>query len=428
MHAANKVVPVAWSQFRFYSYPSRSIGLLCTASVSARYLCSATGSVSTYLHNQRPSSRCRFRGAWLRFRSQSFARKCVTIASMLCLSCCGYVLLSVAVFLQRQSTVDQVFQAQEDHPIEDWALVEPTLREGDIVLMMGTGPVSTKIAAAQFLYSGMRASALHYSHVAVVVEPAQFERWPLRQASPFAAGGPIGSSSSNAATDNVEDYRGRSLEAFVALGSGKLPTQRRRKRGAVIMEAIDNEDIMAPDVNGVVRKGCVQLVEASHRLFGQDGDRLCYKRFAVRRLKGFEWTPQRKRLLRTFINENVGRPLDKSPLVLLSYLHPQLYEWTGSRALGTEVSCGEIIADLYKYCGVIRQRSRPLTHEVRTGVEEGEEEWYYVRPSIQTAPFHFAEGEEVGVLDFAEGISLGPEVRISHPATTQRPQQQEHHA
>nr|CCC91950.1 conserved hypothetical protein [Trypanosoma congolense IL3000] len=432
-----------------------------------RHLLSQSQSLSYHHHHQHHSQQqnqnpkqqqqrwfkrfCPLRTWWRWFRQQSLGRKCVTLVAAVFAGLCGYVALCLAVWWRQQSVVDGLFSPAEDHPLEDWALVEPTLREGDIVLMMGTGSVSAMITAAQFLYSGMHASALCYSHVAVVVEPVQYDRWRLRRRSP-SLGCIDGDSGASGGTVEMTDAE-RGLLMAKPFPTGLLTEEqflpgRRPKRGAVIMEAIDNTDVNAVDVNGVVRHGCVQLVEASRRVFGRRDGRWCYRRFAVRRLKGFEWTPHRKRLLRDFINENVGRPLDTNNALVLSYIHPRLYEWLGGRPRGTEVSCGELIVDLYKYCGVIRRRVRPAATNgdavgnapstslaaallpASSGPDPGGDkdleresvEEYYARPSITTAPYQFAEGEEVGVLDFAEGISLGPEVRLNHPYTSHQHQ------
>lgn len=64
--------------------------------------------------------------------------------------------------------------------LDEWVLVEPTLREGDVVLMSGTSVVSTLITAGQLALSkfGYFLSPFLYSHVAVVVGPA---RWILEE-------------------------------------------------------------------------------------------------------------------------------------------------------------------------------------------------------------------------------------------------------
>ncbi|EAN87023.1 hypothetical protein C3747_15g71 [Trypanosoma cruzi] len=358
-----------------------------------------------------------FQRRWRYFRAQRFSRKCLTLGTCVLLLSVGYFSLCVLVGWQLEASVHALFQPHEEYPLEEWSKVEPTLREGDVVLLMGTGITSWKIAIAQFAYSLMRPAALRFSHVAVVVEPAQLERWSAHSLSSTAAS---------------VDASGRCRPLFSSgtiadvLHRERSMLQRKQKRGVILMESVDNLDIHAPDVDGKVRHECVQLVEANHRLFGREGDRWCYNRFAVRRLKGFEWTPERKRRLRMFISENVGRPMDKSSLLVLCYIHPKLYEWTGARSKGTEISCGELIVDLYKFCGVIQKRMRMVPVTDAHAQSDGDvvinpdgsmsrPEWYYRRPSIQTAPYHFAEDMEVGVLDFAEGISLGPEVRMSLP-------------
>lgn len=64
--------------------------------------------------------------------------------------------------------------------LDEWVLVEPALREGDILLMSGTSLVSTLITAGQLALSkfGYFLSPFLYSHVAVVVAPA---RWVLEE-------------------------------------------------------------------------------------------------------------------------------------------------------------------------------------------------------------------------------------------------------
>ncbi|ESL07659.1 hypothetical protein TRSC58_04648 [Trypanosoma rangeli SC58] len=355
---------------------------------------------------------------WRRFRAQRFPWKCLTVATSTLLLFVGYVALCIVVEWRMEASVQQLFQPHEEYPLEDWSEVEPTLREGDVVLLMGTGITSWKISTAQFVYSLMRPAALRFSHASVVVEPAQLERWSSQSFVPTTG-------------VSVEASEGRrqllsSCTIADMLQRERSMRHRKQKRGAILLEAVDNLDINAPDVDGKVRHECVQLVEAKRRLFGREGERWCYSRVAVRRLKGFEWTPQRKRLLRSFISENVGRPMDKSPLMILSFIHPKLYEWTGGRRQGTEISCSELIVDLYKHCGVIQKRMRMVPVKDGTTSTDGDvvlnpdgsfscPQWYFNRPSIQTAPFHFAEGMEIDVLDFAEGVSLGPEVRMSLP-------------
>ncbi|KAH9599874.1 hypothetical protein LSM04_000317 [Trypanosoma melophagium] len=391
------------------------------------------------------------RAGWRRFRAQRLSRQCGTLALFFLLSCCGYLVVCAVLQWRWEAAVASLFVPHEEFPLEEWAQVEPTLREGDVVLMMGTGSTSRRITWAQFAYSLMRPAALRYSHVGVVVEPAQFERWPLYRPSTTSASTTNNTASTSTSTAGVTtmagrdamEHGGRLSTSTIAdmLRDERLRLQRKQKRGVVMMEVVDNLDVNAPDVNGQVRHECVQLVEASRRLFGREGERWCYNRFAIRRLKGFEWTPQRKGLLRQYVNENVGRPLDKSPLLVLSFIHPKLYEWTGARRTGREISCAEMIVELYKHCGVIQKRMRLVpvaSHDnssdnnnnnnnnssgvhidsdviVNPDGSNGYPEWYYSRPSIQTAPYHFAEGMEVEVLDFAEGISLGPEVRMSLP-------------
>ena len=169
-----------------------------------------------------------------------------------------------------------------------------------------------------------------------------------------------------------------------ALGSGS--------HGPIMLEAVDNKDINCPDQAGVVRHDCVQMVDVCQRAFGKDGDRLCYHRLAVRHLNGFEWTPDRRRRLAEFASRMEGRPLDKDALsVSLRFLHPLLYQLFGKPRQSSEVSCSELIAELYKSIGVTTDGGLP---------------------SERVAPFHFAGGMEKSCLRFTKGVSLGPEIRI----------------
>lgn len=161
-----------------------------------------------------------------------------------------------------------------------------------------------------------------------------------------------------------------------------------------MLEAVDNKDVQCPDIDGTVRHDQVQIVAVRDRVYGKEGDRPCYHRFAIRRLQGFEWTPERREKLQQFLASHVGRSMDKSPLIMLSFVHPKLYDWFAPR-LHNEIACSELIVELYKAVGAIDENANgPMR-----------------RSAIQVAPYHFAEGNEK-VLELTHGVSLGPEMKI----------------
>lgn len=283
----------------------------------------------------------------------------------------------------------------EEYLMEDWAKVEPTLREGDIVLLMGTGSMSWKICNTAYVISRLKAASIRYSHVGVVVQPAEMESKPS-----------VFRSSSGKSTQ----YKNEVLARVAA--SNAVP---KVVRGALMLEAVDNKDINCPDWQGTVRHDSVQVVEIGKRAFGKQGERPCYHRFAVRRLQGFEWTPDRRDKLRRFIDNHVGQPMDKSPKLMIAFMFPKLYDWLQVRS-SNEVSCSELIADLYKAVGVIQKRVQPAkVVDDTTGGFSTAEIPYEPRRSLEVSPAHFAEGLEKGVLDFAAGVGLGPEVRMPMP-------------
>eukprot|EP00760_Papus_ankaliazontas_P035802 PhM_4_TR8031/c1_g1_i1/m.45857 len=173
-------------------------------------------------------------------------------------------------------------------PKTRWNDVKDTLQTGDVLLLMGTGSVSKKICAASYFWFGLKPHTLEYSHVGVIV---------------------------------------------------------RRGDKILLLEAIDNEDIRTPDVDGAVRTKQVQVVDPEHRIFGKQGERRCYSRCAVRRLLSEREIDDN--VVEKFVSENVGRPLDTNPDMLLSYLHPSLY-----KRADNSVSCSELIVSLYEHLGI----------------------------------------------------------------------------
>ncbi|CUG92482.1 membrane-associated protein, putative [Bodo saltans] len=308
----------------------------------------------------------------------------------------AYVGVCTFIHKQHRPVLDDMFDWNhaDEYPMEEWSKVEPTLREGDIVLLMGTGSMSWKICNTAFVISRLKAGSIRYSHVGVVVQPAEMESRPLL----FSRSG---GSSKSAYKKEVIARASASHEPPKVL------------KGALMLEAVDNKDINCPDWQGNVRHDSVQVVEISKRAFGSQDDRPCYHRFAVRRLQGFEWTPDRRDQLRRFIDEHVGQTMDKSPKLMIAFMFPSLYDWLKVRT-SNEISCSELIADLYKAVGVIQKRVQraQVPNEAKTGGFTIAEVPFDHRRSLEISPAHFAEGLEKGVLDFAPGVGLGPEVRI----------------
>jgi hypothetical protein len=203
-----------------------------------------------------------------------------------------------------------------------------------------------------------------------------------------------------------------------------------------MLEAVDNRDASLPTVlDGVVRHKMVQVSDAADRIFGResragpDHGRRLYKRAAVRRLSDFDWTPERRERLRDFVDASVGKPLETSPKMVLAHIDPSYRpRWPKSDGLAAPtapdvprddrdlMSCAELIADLYKYVGIIK----PTLVDKTTGAvapESGENAVELV-PTVQIVPFHFtSEGQRwrpFSSVSFADpNSSLGPEISVA---------------
>ena len=332
----------------------------------------------------------------------------------------AYVGVSMCVYSLHSPVVDHMFQETEvdadptfaEHffVLEDWSRVRKTLQLGDVVLLMGTGDMSWKITNSQFALSGMRPAALRYSHVGVVTKP----------------------------------YNPKT------------------KEGPWCMEVVDNGDLRIPDIGGVVRRRCCMVVDVDKRIngtvvevrtvIGPDGgetvemiSRPAYKRLGVRRLQGFTWTEPRKKALQAFVDGNVGRPMDSSPLIMLTALSTPLYGATGHRYLSSMGTCSEIIADMFEYVGVSKRIGETpvcsfewesLKARFPKPVLSTEETCprfvkspvvgspmhmldpaivppnpLHAHSSVRIVPAHFAEGLDKD-LNFSEGVCFGPEVHM----------------
>lgn len=307
-----------------------------------------------------------------------------------------YVATCVVVRTLHQPTVDALFAPGRDYTLEDWKDVEPTLQPGDIILMRGTGPVSWCITTLQFILS-FKPAALRYSHVAVVVAPAVIEHInddtseTGAPAAPGHTGARGAASSSKVWALSTPPYRVRDLSEVFERGTEgaesaapapgpRVPVspalwvreqlraeeaalQRRPviRRGAIILEAMDNKEYDVVDVKGNVTHDTVQLVEASRRLLSVTPSGVpAYHYFAVRRLHNYDHTPERERRLARFCEESEGRRMDSSLLYPLAFLWPRLHTQAHPlRQLITgEVSCSELIVELYQELGVLRRRWR----------------------------------------------------------------------
>ncbi|KAG5485199.1 hypothetical protein CUR178_06557 [Leishmania enriettii] len=345
-----------------------------------------------------------------------------------------YVATCLVVRTLHQPTVDALFAPGRDYTLEDWKDVEPTLQPGDIILMRGTGPVSWCITTLQFVLSFLKPAALRYSHVAVVVAPAVLEYVDdeMFEIGMTAATGRAEESreepSSMASSLSTPAYRvldlgevfERSAEAAAPAHGRLVPgtpacsvreqlraeeaALRRRpviRRGAVILEAMDNRDYDVVDVKGNVTYDTVQVVEASRRLLSTTPYGVpAYRYFAVRRLRNYEHTPERQRLLARFCEESEGRRMDSSLLYPLAFLSPRLHTQAHPlRQLITgEVSCSELIVELYQELGVVKRRWRwvPLEQGTTAPAPPPSNAVAAQRKAGSAAPHSFSSGDEAG--------------------------------
>lgn len=334
---------------------------------------------------------------FLRRRVQCFRRRgwwgrAFTLGGYGCGIAAVYVTSCLALYAVHKPTVDEMFHPREDYTLERWSDVEPTLRPGDVVLMMGDGPISSAIAVAQFTFSKMHPSAMRYSHVAMIVEPAVVERPALLTAEERRRGGfashtstSCASSSENphqssthfwwrcfwpssASTTNSAPSPPLSVEEVLCMEGKRLEAGPCTiRRGAVLLEAMDNTDYNVPDVEGRVRHFEVQLVEATKRLCSVDPARgtPAYHHFSVRRLRGPLGTnpdgldDAQCASLRAFAERNVGRPLDRCVYYPVAFGWPRLYAWLRpERSQRREVSCSELLVEALQELGLLRRRWR----------------------------------------------------------------------
>lgn len=326
---------------------------------------------------------------WLRwaenFRRRSVAGKAASLVGYAAMVVGVYLATSIAVRVAHQPSVDRLFEPGIDYTLEEWAAVEPTLRPGDIILMRGSGLMSWTITTLQFLHSWMRPSALRYSHVAVVVAPAVVEYVPEAEAAAEAAASaasPCYASSLEEALSlappavshapaaaKVEPsswgFGGRrgsgppSVAAVLEREEAELHRQPVVRRGALILEAMDNKDYHVPDVCGVVRYDAVQVVEASRRLSSVSADgTAAYSYFSVRRLRQYSHSAAQQSTLVDFCCRNVGRPMDGSFLLPLAFLRPSWHSIAHPHRGRTsaDVSCSELVVELYQALSILQRR------------------------------------------------------------------------
>ncbi|CCW64533.1 unnamed protein product [Phytomonas sp. EM1] len=333
------------------------------------------------------------RRCWRRFKAQPPLRKFFLFCGCGVFTGVSYISLCVAIHRLHQPTIYSLYHPTEDYLVEDWRDVEPGLKPGDILLMRGTSPLSWMIVTGQFIYSMLHPAALRYSHVAVVTESAILS--DDDGATPDAGDGKLAKSPAAAGYDVSKPPARNAVEALLRdeQEAGQRRRQARVKRGAIILEGMDNTDCHVPDINGKVHYNAVQRVEATKRLCSVDEDgKPSYHYFAVRRLKresetndedkdgercaqeDLPRTPAMLRAIRGFAERNEGRPLICSLVYPLAFVSPRLYLAIRRQDALHEVSCAQLIVDLYQELGLIQRRWRwvPLSDQEAALSHKGE--------------------------------------------------------
>jgi hypothetical protein len=332
---------------------------------------------------------------WRRFTQRGLLGKIATVFGYGAAGIGAYLGTCLVVRVMHQPSVDALFTSGKDYTLEEWRTVEPTLQPGDIILMRGTGLMSWTISTLHFMYSFMRPAGLRYSHVAVVVAPAIIEyvdgdgddsgKVGTAASTPYqvnsldeifaeAASSALSSSSSSLAVSATSPQGSGSVHEQLQAEESALRRRPVMRRGAIILEAMDNKDYNVPDVTGVVTHDTVQVVEASRRIFSttpsSSGSTPAYRYFAVRRLRNYEHTPERQAKMRQFCLDSVGRRMDGSLLYPLAFLSSTLHTLTHPlrSTVSDEVSCSELIVELYQHLGIIQRRWRwvPLDSTSKT--------------------------------------------------------------
>jgi hypothetical protein len=267
-------------------------------------------------------------------------------------------------------------------PAQAFDEVTNKLKTGDIVLFYGTGSMSWRISRLGYLFSAFNTDALRYSHVAMVAAPLPIDaldalqRVKQRHALvPRQPDAPwykrlIGS---NRTPTQMATSPTPMLDALVAASSPTSP---------LIIEAIDNKDCNArnvlPKPNSVVYDQ-VMVSYLRDRAFGVEYEpkpRWCYNRVAVRRLEGHTWDENTIVSYEAFLQNNCGRPMDKSPTLALAMVDPKLHK----RASPAIISCSELVADGLRAIKVLPEV--PLENWREAGGGK-------FLPSVMYAPLHF---------------------------------------
>jgi hypothetical protein len=292
---------------------------------------------------------------------------------------------------------------EADGKLQSWEQVRPTLRAGDLVFLMGTGEMSWRITNAAFNLENWDKNALRYSHVGVVVGP-----FPDEVRDDGAAARPGSLPQHDAARFPVLSRVSAAVRqrAFPSplVGLQARPAAAAAAAGVepVVLESIDNKDMRNRSVGDTaggagddahpVLTNQVQLGYATDRVFGRQGDRRCYNRCAVRRLKDFDWTPERKERLEAFLQSVARRPMDGSPKLMAAVMiDPALHPRTANPDV---LSCSELIVDFYRAVGAV--------------APEG-------KPSVQWAPHHLtAKGfRDIGGVMQERNARFAPEERVA---------------
>lgn len=315
------------------------------------------------------------------------------------------------------TTSSAIFLESVRTPVRRWDDLAATTNVGDVLLVKGTGTMSWRITNLCYAWRLWEPWALRYSHASIVVD----------------------------------------------VDRSKSPPD------VWVLEAVDNRDANLPSRDGVVRHKRVQIVNAKDRLFSLRDEnssdpnsrsngvmqqiasawrwlkgmppeteeqrahrRRCYSRAAFRRLEraptadmspthrltGCVLSDEQLQKVAVFASKNVGRPIDASALLALAQIDPSYYKRGPERE--SEISCTELIVDLYKEIGLVFTDQRldaEKNARVKSSIDEaatGGGFQHLRKPSLTYIPYHFTpKGEREWPLSWTErGTRLGPEEKI----------------
>ena len=320
-------------------------------------------------------------------------KRCVVLPASAIGGIGAYIAFCTILHVASKKYLDDEFRpgSSAGHGLRTWEDVEPELREGDILLMMGNSTMSWKICNSQFCHSFMRPAAIRYSHVALVVAPMEPPRVDKKTGAVLSPG-----------------------------------------HGALIYEVMDNTDAFISDyTTKKIKTMCPQVVEAKQRIFARDltTGEVCYTRLGVRRLVRMDSIEdddignekavilRRRRLARDgggvrpalspeqcsamwdFIKQHEDYMMDDSVKVILAFGHP-IFATTMDHRKGRKMTtCSELISKLYMTLRITD------THNVKTGAT--------ITPRA-IAPYQFGNGleDEIG-LTLNYGLSSEERIPIT---------------